>query len=320
VQSNDKQQWYIALDGGGTRTRAGICDATGQIAAIADGEAGNPLSRPWEEVEGTVRQLVAGVLQQAGAAAEDVAALYLGLAGADRPQIKARLAAAFAGEWGERLLLDNDAIAALYAGTWGAPGVVLIAGTGSIAYAVTAAGERHRTGGWGYLLGDEGSGYDLGRRAAAAVMRASDGRGSTTALTELYLGHYGVQRPVELIARIYGASNPRKELADTSMLVEQAASAGDEVAGELIREAADELIGLAAACLQKAGSSVPVVLAGGLLAADTLLRREVLSHARFAARIPAVAPVVGALVAALQGAGRHVEADIQRRLQSSATV
>ncbi|MFD2369017.1 N-acetylglucosamine kinase [Brevibacillus sp. GCM10020057] len=318
MQSNNKQ-WYIALDGGGTRTRAAICDASGEIAAFAAGDAGNPLSRPWEAVEGTVRQLIGELLQKASATADDVSALYLGLAGADRPEIKDRLTAAFAAEWGKRLVLDNDAVAALYAGTWGEPGVVLIAGTGSIAYAVTAKGERYRTGGWGYLLGDEGSGYDLGRRAAAAVMRATDGRGSQTALTALFLAHYGVQRPEELIARIYGANNPRKELADASVLVEKAAEAGDEAAAELIRQGAEELIALAEACLRKAASPVPVVLAGGLLSTDTRLRREVLHRARFFVTIPTVSPVVGALVAAIRATGKDVNAEIRHRLQRSET-
>lgn len=319
MQSNEEKRWVIALDGGGSRTRAAICDSFGRIAATADGASSNPLSNPWENVERTIRELVSEVSERAGIAAAAVSVLYLGIAGADRPEIKARFREAFAADWGERLLLDNDAIAALYAGTWGEPGIVLIAGTGSIAYAVTDQGQRQRTGGWGYLVGDEGSGYEIGRKGAAAVLRAADGRGKSTALTGLYLAHFGVNRPDELIARIYGQANPRKELADTSRLVEKAASLGDETAHELIRQAADELAELASASLRKAGSPLPVVLAGGLLAADTLLRREVLRRARFSTRIPTVPSVVGALVAAMKGAGWQIGAKVQDRLQQRGT-
>ncbi|MDF2680672.1 MAG: N-acetylglucosamine kinase [Brevibacillus sp.] len=315
MQSNKEQQWFIALDGGGTKTRAAICNASGRIAAISVGDATNPLSRPWEAVVNTIRELVLDVIHRAGIEESVVSALYLGLAGADRPEIKDRLQEAFTAEWGERLLLDNDAVSALYAGTWGGPGIVLIAGTGSIAYAVTAEGQRQRTGGWGYLIGDEGSGFDIGRRAAAAVMQAADGRGKMTALTDLYLAHFGVNRPEELIARIYGGNNPRKELADTSTLVEKAASFGDEIATELIGHAADDLVDLTSASLRKAGSSLPVVLAGGLLTADTMLRREVLRRAWFATKIPTVSPVIGALVAAMRRAGWNIDAEIQSRLE-----
>jgi N-acetylglucosamine kinase-like BadF-type ATPase len=320
VQSNNQSQWFIALDGGGTKTRAAICNDKGEIKAIVDGEASNPLSRSFEDVASTIRQLISEVMKDAGVKKEEVAAVYLGLAGADRPEITKRLQAEFGAEWGERLLLDNDAVAALYAGTWGEPGIVLIAGTGSIAYAVTQQGKRYRTGGWGYLVGDEGSGFDLGRRAAVAVMRASDGRGAETLLTELYLEHYQVSRPEELIACIYGASNPRKDLADTSTLVEKAARLGDPIACELISLAADDLQELASACQRKIESLLPVVLAGGLLTANTRLREELLLKATFEARIPYVAPVVGALVAAMKRAGWTIHADIQHQLQLSGRV
>lgn len=320
MQSNKEQRFVLALDGGGTKTRAAMCNPAGKIVAMSEGEATNPLSRPWEAVEKTIRLLVQEVIERAETDEAAVSVLYLGLAGADRPQVTDRLRESFAAQWGERLALDNDAVSALYAGTFGEPGIVLIAGTGSIAYAVTAKGERQRTGGWGYLVGDEGSGYDIGRKGAAAVLRASDGRGKTTALTGLYLEHFGLNRPEELIARIYGGDNPRKELADTSTLVEKAASLGDEVAMELIGLAADDLVELAAVSLRKAGSSLPVVLAGGLLSADTVLRREVLRRAGFATRVATAPPVIGALVAAMRCAGWHMDAAVQARLERSGSV
>ena len=317
MRSNKTNRWIIGIDGGGTKTRGAICDQTGQVAAVVSGEGANVLSRPWSDVERTLRQLIDELLRCAKASREEVAALYLGLAGADRPATEKMIAQAFAGEWQERLHIDNDAVAALYAGTWGRPGIVLIAGTGSIAYGINGKKERFRVGGWGYLLGDEGSGFDLGRQAAAAVLRAFDGRAEQTALTQLLLSQYEVQTPAELISILYGSDNPRKELAALSSLVETAARAGDATAKQLIRRAAEDLAQLVIACQHKMGEKLPVVLAGGLLTADTLLRREMLQNALFDARQPAVPPVIGALVAGLEKAGAVPDENMIHQLQTT---
>lgn len=320
MRSSNEKRWFIGIDGGGTKTKAAICDAAGLVKAIAVGEASNPLSRPWPEVERTIRQLVSDVIVQAGANETEVASLYIGIAGADRPQVKDLIHSAFVDQWKQRLHIDNDAVAALYSGTWGKPGIVLIAGTGSIAYAVTREGERHRVGGWGYLVGDEGSGYDLGRKAVAAVLRAYDGRGEATVLTDFCLDHYRVNRPDELIARIYGGTNTRKELAQLSELMEKAAALGDAVAIQLVAQAAESLVELAFSCQRKTGEALPVVLAGGLLTAETMLRREVLQRAGFVTTIPSVTPVVGSLVAAIARAGWSLDDEVTGQLQKSGIV
>jgi N-acetylglucosamine kinase-like BadF-type ATPase len=102
-----------------------------------------------------------------------------------------------------RIVIANDALIALVAGVGSAPGVVLIAGTGSIAYGRNARNEAARAGGWGYVLGDEGSGYWIGRQALRAVVRASDGRGPQTSLTPLVLEHYGAAQASGLVHAIY---------------------------------------------------------------------------------------------------------------------
>lgn len=315
MQSNRQSRWFIGIDGGGTKTKAAICDGTGRVAAIAAGEGSNPMSRPWPEVERTLRQLIDELVRRAGARREEVEALFVGLAGADRPATASRITQAFAREWKERLYIDNDAIAALYSGTWGKPGIVLIAGTGSIAYGVNRKKERFRVGGWGYLLGDEGSGFDLGRQAVIAVLRAFDGRSEATALSGLLLSRYGLQSPDELIPILYGSANPRKELAALSSLVETAAQAGDPVAMQLLQQAASALIQLVNTCQHKMGESLPVVLAGGLLTADTLLRRELLHNPFFSVCQPAVPPVIGALAAGLDRAGVTLDEKMINRLQ-----
>jgi len=301
VQSNkERKRWVIGVDGGGTKTRAAIADTRGQVAAVVTGDASNALSRPWADVERTLRELIEILLRRVDTGSDDVAALYLGLAGAERTSVANRIESAFGQEWQGRLLIDSDATAALYAGTWGQPGIVLIAGTGSIAYAIDRREQRHRVGGWGYLLGDEGSGFDLGKQAVTAVLRAFDGRGEPTSLTEALLAYYAIQSPAELIAPIYGSDNPRKKLADCSRLVEQAAEAGDHVALRIIQQAAASLAELVHACQRRMDETLPVVLAGGLLSSDTRLRREFEMLTAFELFTPAVPPVIGALVAGMK--------------------
>ncbi|GED68316.1 N-acetylmuramic acid/N-acetylglucosamine kinase [Brevibacillus reuszeri] len=319
MRSSNEKKWFIGIDGGGTKTKAAICDRAGRVMAVEVGEGSNPLSRPWEEVEHTLRTCMNQVQQQAGAKQEDVAGLYIGLGGAEHQPIKELLRSAFNDPWQGRLFIDNDAIAALYAGTWGEPGIVLICGTGSIAYALTEQGERHRVGGWGYLVGDEGSGFDLGKKAAIAVLRAHDGRGEQTMLTELFLTHYKVQQPNELISLIYNAANPRMGLAQASGLVESAAASGDTIASQLISDAADSLIELATTCLRKTKESLPVVLAGGLLTAKTMLCQELKQKAPFATVVPSVSPVIGSLVAAMVRSGNGLDEGIKSQLLTSGT-
>jgi N-acetylglucosamine kinase-like BadF-type ATPase len=317
VQSS-KRGW-IGMDGGGSKTVAALCDEQGDVLARAQGDSANVMSRSWPEVERTLRELIDELLRQSGMAAEQVAAVCLGLAGADRPETKSLLQEAFGPLFGERLLIDNDAAVALYAGTWGEPGVVLIAGTGSIAYGMTKEGARHRVGGWGYLLGDEGSGFDLGRSALASVLRAHDGRGESTMLTELVLGHFGLRSPAELIQLVYGADNPRKLLAEASQVLLAAAEAGDALSLRLVEQAAAELVTLGLTCLKRVGERQPVVLAGGLLTADTLLRQRVIERlsAHAETRIPAHPPVVGALVMALRHTGIAIDQQVRDNLQKN---
>jgi N-acetylglucosamine kinase-like BadF-type ATPase len=315
VRSN--KRFFIGIDGGGTKTTAAICTEQGHIVGSATADSSNILSRPWGEVEQTLRQLIDEVIEQAGAHRDEIETLLFGLAGADRPQVKQLILTAFEYDFLDRIEVDSDAIPALYSGTWGGPGVVLISGTGSISYGLTTSGKRYRVGGWGYLVGDEGSGYDLGAQAVRAVLREFDGRGVRTMLTELLMAHFAINRVEELIQRLYGAANPRKELAEVSVLVERAAERGDEVALSLVQKAADALIELAVTCLEKTKEPLPVVLAGGLLASDTLLRRKVLAASSFTGVIPIVPPVVGSLVLALQRAGIGVTETQQENLTES---
>jgi N-acetylglucosamine kinase-like BadF-type ATPase len=145
-----------------------------------------------------------------------------------------------------------------------------VCGTGSIAWGRNAAGEIARAGGWGWHLADEGSGFWIGEQAMRAVMRAYDGRGPATSLVEALSEHFGLSQTEGLVRSVYDREYPRQEVALFSVRVAAAASAGDEVAREILTTAASELV-LAARTVvrrlrleeEEAAAEYDVVLSGG---------------------------------------------------------
>jgi N-acetylglucosamine kinase-like BadF-type ATPase len=264
----------IGIDAGGTRTLCVLADDDGAILAEARGPGANLQSAGELEVEKVLHDLIA---QATGSfTLPSPVAICLGMAGVDRPQ-DAEVVRGILRRIGQRarVVVVNDALIALEAGVPGKPGTVVIAGTGSIAYGRDADGRAARAGGWGYVLGDEGSGYWLGRLALRAVLRAADGRGEQTALTERVLAHYGVERPRDLVRQIYEGGTRPSAIAALARDVGEAADAGDGIAGHLVTVAAQELAKAAASVAKRlATESEPVVLSGGTLLGLGQLRRQ----------------------------------------------
>src|SRR5262249_17152423 len=186
-----------------------------------------------------------------------------------------------------RVLIVNDALVALEAGAPGEPGVVVISGTGSISYGRNAKGEAARSGGWGYVLGDEGSGYSIGRAAVRAVLREADRRGPKTKLSELLLKHFGIAEAQGLIREVYNTNLRPAAIGSLAKIVQEAFAQGDTVAIGILRGAADELEGSAlsvARRLELAGQRFPFVLAGGIFRAVPWLEQEL------SRRLPVTSP------------------------------
>jgi N-acetylglucosamine kinase-like BadF-type ATPase len=195
-------------------------------------------------------------------------AICLGIAGVDRED-EARTVRGIMRRLGHRshVLVVNDALIALVAGAQDAPGVVIIAGTGSIVYGRNGSGQAARAGGWGHMVGDEGSGYWIGREAVAAVMRAVDGRGPATRLTDDILAHFNVTDVSRLPRIVYDRETPRMNVAALGPIVDGAASVGDAVATRILERAIDELaIGALSVAnrLEMRGDTFTFFLAGGV--------------------------------------------------------
>ena len=274
----------LGIDAGGTKTVCYLADADGKV--LGEGRAGGANLKA--EGELAVEKVLHAVMDQAlGDREREIAAICLGMAGADREDEKTLVRDIMRRiGWRARVLVVNDALVALVAGVGDAPGVVIICGTGSIAYG-RSADRAARAGGWGHVLGDEGSGYWIGRRALRAVARAADGRGPATSLTARVLNHFAVQKASDLVAEIYDRQLRHHALAQVARLVQQARDEGDEVATQLLEQAAHELVRAARSVVERLSmqeEAVQFVLAGGVFTGVPWLAEELKR------RLPATAP------------------------------
>jgi len=257
-------KYIIGVDGGGTKTLALLANLDGQV--IARGMSG-PSNYNAVGFETACAALESAINTARKDHPGEISALCLGLAGAGRQADIERFQLWAKEKFpGIAVKVVNDAEILLTAGLPTGPALALVCGTGSIVYGRTVRGELIRAGGWGYLFGDEGSGYAIGVAALRAVMQAYDGRAPATLLTELILERRGVNSPPELVRNIYGAESPRLEVASLADLVEEAVGRGDTVAIAILEEAARDLARIVAVVYPKLGTSAaPLVITGGTI-------------------------------------------------------
>jgi N-acetylglucosamine kinase-like BadF-type ATPase len=259
------QDFVLGIDAGGTKTVCLLADERGHILAEGRGAGANLHAAGELEVE----KVLHGVMEAAiGDRPIVPAAICLGIAGVDRED-EMRIVRAIMRRIGykSRTLVVNDALIALVAGARDAPGIVMIAGTGSIVYGRNANGEAARAGGWGHMIGDEGSGYWIGREALSAVMRAGDGRGPETQLTAEILQHFDVTDVSRLPRIVYDRAQPRMAVAALGPLVQRVSEHGDAVATRILERAAEEIVLAArsvATRLEMRGDTFSFYLAGGM--------------------------------------------------------
>jgi len=298
----------LGIDAGGTKTVCHLADETGTL--IAEARSGGANLQASGELH--VEKVLHDVMDQAIGEREIVpAAICLGIAGVDRPG-DAEVVRGIMKRIGykARVLVVNDALVALETGAPGEPGIVIVSGTGSIAYGRNAAGEAARAGGWGYVLGDEGSGYWIGRAALRAVLRESDQRGPKTALTPLLLQHFGVSEAQHLIHEVYHTNLKPSAIGALAQSVQAAFRDGDHAAIGILRAAADELEGSGVSVARRLGligEPFACVLAGGIFRAvpwlqEELQRRLPVAAPRCVAWLLDREPAAGAVALALQEA------------------
>ena len=263
----------LGIDGGGTKTECALADETGVVLARVTAGPSNLVRVSEEVARAALGEAIAQVFHTAGVKPTKVDAVCAGLAGAGRAEVRERAERMLrelvaAGE----IFVVTDAEIALEAAAGRHAGVVLVAGTGSVAFGRDNQGREARAGGWGPVVSDEGSATDIGRRAVRAVLDARDGRGPETALTVRVLAALGVSRVEDLPIALQ--SEPFARLAALFPIVAEAAYAGDRVALEILEQAAEALVGLAGTVIHTLGldsASFRLAYTGGVFRGSTAI-------------------------------------------------
>ena len=269
---------YVAgVDGGGTRTRVLLLARDGATAGRAEGPAA--LVRP--DRPAAAARVVADTVRraaEAAGAALPLPAVWAGLAGAGRASVRRALEAGLRdGHIARTVRVGTDVQAAFHDAFGAGAGIVVVAGTGSVVLGAAQDGSRLQVGGWGGVMGDEGSGYHIGVSALRAIARAADGRAPPTALTAAVLNRLDLARPRDL--PLWAESATKAEIAALAPLAIRTARSGDAAAQTVVQRALDAIADQLSAAIHRLFSSAsdsppPVALTGGLIAPDGPLRDE----------------------------------------------
>lgn len=298
----------VGVDGGGTHTRASVADESGAELATAQGIGSTVRAAQIGESADTIATTIAAAVAQVSGDDCRVRVACVGVAGVGRAEERDALEAALVARGvADEVLVMTDAEIALEDAFGDGAGVLLIAGTGSICFGRGPAGAIARCGGWGFVVGDEGSGAWLGRRALGVVAAASDGREGETALTSAILAATGVASVPLLIP--WAAQAGPAEFAALAPTVMDAAKGGDLRANSLVTLGVEELAlhvrTLARQLFVDERATVPLAFSGGLLRKGTLIRKRL--DARLKSMVPGalvhadeVIPVRGAIKRALR--------------------
>lgn len=302
---------FLGVDGGQSGTAALISDENGRVLGAGEGGPCNhaAATEGRQKLVRAVRDSVGAACAQAGLDASGVrfTAACFGMSGGpeDKRAILHEILAA------DLLVVTTDAAIALAGATAGEPGIITIAGTGSIALGRNAAGHTARAGGWGYIFGDEGGAFDIVRQALRAALRYEEGWGTPTVLGRALLDAAGAADAATLLHDFYTPEWPRARVAALAPLVDTAAIGDDPIAVKILRNAAQQLALLAASVrrqLWQPGDPARVCYTGGVFHSRILLERYrelvELEDGNCCAP-PQYDPAAGALLEAYRAAGLH---------------
>ena len=302
--------YFLGVDGGASKTAALVTDAEGK--SLGDGVAGpsNHLRVGIETAARNIERAVNKALVNADVASREIVWAYCGIAGADHPAHRQEIVDSLNIFFPRgNFTVDNDARIALTGAIGFGAGVVVIAGTGSVAFGRNDGGEEARAGGWGPTLGDEGSAYGIARAGLSAVLRAYDGRGPATKMIDILSSNYELAAS-EIPRFVYATTTHADDIARYSKLVIEAAHDGDQVASTILKDAGRELgqcVVAVAERLKMAEREIPVAHVGGafkagevLLAPMTLTVTARVPHAKIGS--PQRTPVEGAAMMAIRAA------------------
>ena len=326
ARASGKARFLLGVDGGATKTLAAVLDLETQTLHLAHGGPSNQDAVGARAAVQAVLGAADEAIERAGIAQDGLGAAVLAIAGTDTDAVARHMRSARADDW----IVVNDVVGAWATATGAGPGVAAISGTGSNVFGVGANGRPWRAGGWGHLLGDQGSGYWLGVESIKAALADRDASGPETALSNAAPTFFDVPSVEDLAARVYSKPLTKGELAAFATETARLAERGDAVARELYERAARELGRQITAVIRQTGltgesAPFPVGLIGSAFKAGTVFVDPlvlVIHESAPAARVSVVemAPVGGSLLLAARAAGNAdtLDAEALSRLIDSA--
>lgn len=266
-------QYALGVDGGQSSTLVVCAKDDGTIVSAYKGGSANyrDIVKEWDDLAQSICDPINKVLAKCGISVKQVCAAFCGMTRVDK-NVTDIITSVLAPV--KTLIVDSDQVSALTGATLGKPGVVIMSGTGAVSFGIDQAGNRISSGGWGYIMGDEGSGFDVGRRGIAAACKALDGRGAPTVLIELIpkvLGHMSMQH---LHETVYLKPFVPGLIASAAKAVVAASDMEDDVARQILDYAAEELALTAKAVVRQLfidDLSICIRTSGGLLLGSAYL-------------------------------------------------
>jgi N-acetylglucosamine kinase len=315
-------EYVMGIDGGASSTTCALADTKGRVLSLGRGGPSNHAygEEGKKRLKDALSDSISNCLKTAGVKPR-LSSAVLGMTGIHEGTPQSELAARYVADivHAEVIRVYNDAKIALVGalGRSRGTGIMVYSGTGSVAYGMNDDGHMQKAGGWGHIIDDGGSGYDIGRMALRAAFMAYDGRAPETTLLEALKRHFGCTRPEDIIPKVYGGSGlSRPQIAALSRIVSKQAVGGDEVAISILHTAGELLSQLVIAVAKKLGISdqhVPVFAVGGVFNAGRFILAPLMNSIRSAIpraefETPTLPPVAGALLLALEITG--VKSDV----------
>ena len=298
--------YVIGIDGGGTKCKAVILDAQRNIVATYLAGSGNMLASGYDVVKKSIHEIFSNI--QRDNYAQEISYVCIGLAGASSKEVRRQVKEIIKETWyhGD-IQVTTDAKVALYAGTEGMDGIIHIAGTGSICMGYYH-NEEYRVGGYGHILGDEGSAYDIGLKMMKAVLNQHDGRGTQTAITKVLLEDMKITEPYEIVPIVYQNITDKTYIASKAVLIERVME--DAVAIQIMDSAVDSILSNILAVVALSDNHLKdIVLVGSVLEKNSYIRGRVLSGlGDFSVHLSENEPCYGAgLIALMKGCEHNVD-------------
>ena len=319
-------KYVIGVDGGGTKTDVILVSHEGSIIGRILGSSTNYQAVGGEKLKLKITSLIKKLLNETNVRENEISHLYLGLAGAGRKSDQDTIKKCFDDtDFKGKITVESDTRIAMAGAFGNRPGIILIAGTGDICFGMNADGEFFRSGGWGYLLGDEGSGYHIGHEAINAALKDYDGRGEPTSLRRLLETKYQLKSIDEIIPLVYQSKIDRAAIAGLAPMVYEEVKKGDSVAQQIIKEIGAELRKLIKSVKQNLNfkdKRVKVALIGSIFKQKEMLIHEIRNELHeivtdIELTEPEFEPSLGAVLLALIKSGITIDDHILCNLKNA---